>query len=74
MAYVTVDVDVYLTDFDTEDLIDELDSRGIVVGSHQTQASIVGELIRLIYEKRRLGMDYEAELDEMIYQSIGRAI
>lgn len=68
-TYVEVEVD--LEDFDTDDLIEELESRGrgLEVGS-QTGT----ELITAIYQKRRLGQDYQRELDELIYLGIGRII
>lgn len=68
-TYVEVEVD--LEDFDTDDLIEELESRGrgLEVGS-QTGT----ELIAAIYQKRRLGQDYQRELDELIYLGIGRIV
>lgn len=66
-TYVTVDVD--LDDFETHDLIEELEKRGkgFEVDSHTPT-----ELVRHIYEKRRTGQDYQRELDELIYVAIGR--
>ena len=64
MTYVTVDVD--LSEFDTEDLLEELDSRGGISGSD--------EMLNQIYELRRLGKDYDKLLDQYIYQKLGRAI
>ncbi len=68
-TYVEVEVD--LEDFDTDDLIEELESRGrgLEVGS-QTGT----ELITAIYQKRRLGKDYQRELDELIYLGIGKIV
>jgi hypothetical protein len=70
MTYVTVDVDVELTNFDTEDLINELESRGELIGSKSNN----GELVTAIYEKRRLGQDYQIELDNLIYQVTGKIL
>jgi hypothetical protein len=67
-TYVSVDVD--LGEFDTDDLIEELESRGKAVGS-LTDNSV---LVHSIYEKRRLGQDYQQELDELIYQVTGRIL
>lgn len=66
-----VEVDVELTDFDTDDLIEELESRGMgmEVSSHTGT-----ELITAIYLKRRLGQDYQRELDDLIYLGIGRIV
>lgn len=70
MTYITVDVDVDLTDFDTEELIDELESRGEFVGDNSGNSA----LVTAIYEKRRLGQDYQLELDQLIYEVTGRIL
>lgn len=72
MTYVTVDVD--LEEFDTDDLIDEVRSRGYTVNDNGLSIYDKNELIRVIYEKRRLGKDYQAELDQLILQEIGRIL
>ena len=70
-VYKEVEVDIELDDFDDDDLIDELERRGRgfeVLGQTPT------ELVRQIYEKRRLGRDYQQELDELIYVAIGKIV
>jgi hypothetical protein len=68
-TYVEVDVD--LDDFDTDDLIEELEKRG----KGMEVASQTGtELLTAIHEKRRLGKDYQSELDELIYVGIGKIV
>ena len=68
--YTEVEVDVDLSDFDTEDLLEELTSRGA-----GTQHSGDGqEILRTIYEKRRLGVDYQRELDELIWNGLGKVL
>ncbi len=64
-------VDVDLDDFDTDDLVEELERRGLgmEVGSETGT-----ELITAIYQKRRLGQDYQRELDELIYLGIGKIV
>jgi hypothetical protein len=70
-VYTEVEVDVELSDFDTDDLIEELESRG----KGMEVASRSGtELLTTIYEKRRLGQDYQRELEELIYVGIGRIV
>ena len=66
--YTEVEVDVDLGDFDTEDLLEELESRG----SLPTQAGDSVDILREIYEKRRLGQDYQQALDRLIWASLGR--
>jgi hypothetical protein len=68
--YKEVEVDVDLSDFDTEDLIDELESRGAGTGEFGDGK----ELLQGIYEKRRLGKDYQTELDQLIWLGLGRIV
>ena len=67
MPYVSVDID--LSDIDTEDLIEELQSR-----RKEIEFEIQNELVRKIYEKRRNGQDYQKELNELIYDTVGKII
>lgn len=67
--YTEVEVDVSLTDFDTDDLIEELESRGKMTGDSSTES---GDLVKQIYEKRKLGQDYEQELKDLIYNVLGK--
>ena len=64
-----VEVDVSLTDFDTDDLIEELESRGKMTGDNSTEN---GDLVKQIYEKRKLGQEYEQELQDLIYNVLGK--
>lgn len=71
-VYTEVEVDVSLSDFDTEDLLDELDSRGSLPTEGDVDAK---ELVNKIWLKRRVGNhDYQHELDQLIYQVLGRVI
>lgn len=69
---VNVDVDVDLGDFDTQDLIDELESRGYQ--PDEISESFEGSLLDKIFHLRRQGKDYQKELDEYLYLKTGRAI
>jgi hypothetical protein len=77
MPYVTVtadvNVDVDLCDFRTSDLVEELESRGETVTSGPVSDE-VRTIIENLYQKRRIGKDYQAELDELIHLSLGRVI
>jgi hypothetical protein len=71
-VYTEVEVDVDLGDFDTEDLLDELESRGAlpIGGAYDAK-----ELLGAIWLKRRVGRtDYETELDQLIYAGLGKVI
>jgi len=69
--YTEVEVDVELSDFDTDDLIEELESRG---KGMEVSSQTGTELLTAIYQKRRLGQDYQRELDELIYVGIGKIL
>lgn len=66
--YHSVLVDVDLCEFDTDDLISELESRGDFYKPNRNHI----DLITKIYEKRRLGQDIQRDLDDLIYDTIGR--
>ena len=68
--YKEVEVDVDLGDFDTDDLIEELESRGAGTGEFGDGKDI----LQAIYEKRRLGQNYQSELEQLIWLGLGRVI
>ena len=66
--YITTEVDIDISEFDTDDLIEELKSRDsdYVYGKDG--------LMEKIWILRREGRDYQAVLDELIYNTIGKII
>jgi len=71
-VYTEVEVDVDLGEFDTEDLLEELESRGAlpVDSTYDTK-----DLLTAIWLKRRMGrVDYQTELDQLIYAGLGHVI
>jgi len=66
--YTEVEVDVDISEFDTQDLIDELAARG------ELPVDDAKELLQTIYEKRRLGKDYQTELDQLIWMELGKVL
>jgi len=71
-VYTEVEVDVDISEFETEDLLDELESRGLlpVDGSIDSK-----ELLTAIWLKRRNGNNnYQEELDQLIYQVLGHVV
>ena len=68
--YTEVEVDVDLSDFETDDLIEELASRGAGTGEYGDGKDI----LMAIYERRRLGQDYQQELDQLIWLGLGRFV
>ena len=71
-VYTEVEVDVDISEFETEDLLDELASRGSLP---QEADDTSKELLEAIWLKRRLGNDnYQTELDQLIYQVLGHVV
>ena len=69
--YTEVEVDVDLSDFDTDDLIEELESRGAA----PVESGDANELLQAIWLKRRVGRtDYQTELDQLIYAGLGKIV
>jgi hypothetical protein len=68
--YTEVEVDVNLGDFDTDELVEELENRGSGVMDYGDGK----EVLQSIYEKRRLGQDYQQELDQLIWLGLGRVV
>ena len=68
--YTEVEVDVDLSEFDTDDLIEELTSRDAGIGGFGDGK----ELFEAIYLKRRLSQDYQSELTQLIWLGLGRVI
>jgi hypothetical protein len=75
MPYITaeVEVDVNLSDFDTDDLIAELEFRGEMPSNEGSFDA--KELLETIWLKRIQGNnDYQTELDLLIFQVLGHVI
>jgi hypothetical protein len=71
MTRIKIEVDVDISEFETEDLLDELESRG----SLPVEESFDKELLEKIWIKRRLNNhDYQTELDQLIYQVLGHVV
>jgi hypothetical protein len=72
--YVTAEVEVSLSEFDTDDLIEELESRGKDYNTNGVDADEMREVLEKIWTKRRLGSDYQPELDQLIWGVLGRVV
>ncbi len=86
MPIVEVEVDVSLSDFDTEDLLDELKSRGngaphspgsgLPEGYDPQEGKGTSAIAEACYEARRRGDDARALelIDRLIYAAMGRVV
>jgi len=71
MPYTTVDVEIDLDDFTTEDLVEELERRNAY------RQELPGELIEQlahIHHARLCGQPWEEELDRFLRDTLGKAI
>ena len=68
--YTEVEVDVDLSDFETDDLIEELESRG----AGATDYGDGKEILETIWLKRRQGKDYQTELEQLIWLGLGKVL
>lgn len=72
--YVTTEVEVSLEEFDTDELIDELESRGVDYNTNGVDGDEMREVLDQIWQKRRIGQDYQAQLDKLIYGVLGKVV
>ena len=66
-----VEVEVELDELSDDDLKEELERRGL---GAEVPESTATELIESIYLKRRVSKDYQTELEQLIYQTIGKIV
>ena len=69
--YTEVEVEVDISDFDTEDLIEELEDRDELPSRGLFNTN---ELVEQIWMLRRNGKDYQRQLDDLIYNVTGRIV
>lgn len=60
-------VEVDLEDYPTDELLDELRSRGQL--EHDSKRTLTK-----IWELKKLGKDFDAELDKLIYFELGKVL
>ena len=70
-VYTEVEVDVNIGDFETDDLLDELEERGALPPEGNINAK---ELVEQIYYLRRQGQPWEHLMDDLMYAVLGRIV
>ena len=73
-VYTEVEVEVDLSDFETEDLIEELEERGELPSGTGSGPYDSNEIVEQIWMRRRNGQDYQRQLDNLIYQVTGHIV
>ena len=74
MKYVTAEVEVDLSEFDTDDLIEELEQREMDFNTKYVDGEQMRLLLETIWQKRRIGQDYQRELDDLIQGVLGKVV
>lgn len=72
--YVTAEVEVDIEEFDTDELIEELERRGVDYNTNGVDGDEMREVLDQIWQKRRIGQDYQAQLDKLIYGVLGKVV
>jgi hypothetical protein len=67
-----VDIDVDMDDFGDDDILEEMERRGL--GAAVASPGDNLELLQSIFQKRRTGQTFDSELDQLIYNSLGRIV
>jgi hypothetical protein len=70
-VYTEVEVDVDLSDFETDDLLDELELRGELPVNADYNAK---DIVEQMYQLRRNGKPYDHLLDNLFYSVLGRVV
>lgn len=74
-VYKEFEVDIDLDDFETDDLIEELERRGKDYNTNGVDADAMREVLEQIWQKRRNGNnDYQHELDQLIWGVLGKVV
>lgn len=71
---VTAEAEVDLSDFDTDDLVEELESRGLDYNTQGVDADEMRLLLEQIWLKRRQGQEYQSDLDQLIWGILGKVV
>lgn len=72
--YVTAEVEVDLAEFETDDLIEELENRGVDYNTNGVDGDEMRGMLEQIWQRRRQGQDYQHELDQLIWGVLGRVL
>jgi hypothetical protein len=78
MSYIStsVDIDVHdvLDELDDDELIEELERRGLDMNTKYVDGDQMREWLTAIWLNRRHGKDYQRELDQLIYFGLGKIL
>ena len=73
-VYKEVEVKIDIDDFDTDELIEELERRGIDYNTNGVDGDEMRSVLEQVWQRRRQGQDYQQELDQLIWGVLGRVV
>lgn len=72
--YKEVEVEIDIDDFDTDELIEELERRGIDYNTNGVDGDEMRSVLEQVWQRRRQGQDYQHQLDQLIWGVLGRVV
>jgi hypothetical protein len=73
-VYKEVEVEIELEDFSDDELIEELERRGLDYNTQGVDGDEMRLVLEQIWQKRRCGQDYQKELDRLIWGVLGKIV
>ena len=73
-VYKEVEVEIDIDDFDTDELIEELERRGVDYNTNGVDGDEMRSVLEQVWQRRRQGQDYQQELDQLIWGVLGRMV
>ena len=73
-VYKEVEVEIDIDDFDTDELIEELERRGVDYNTNGVDGDEMRGVLEQIWLRRRQGQDYQQDLDRLIWGVLGRVV
>ena len=78
MSYISTSVDIdvqdVLDELDDDELIEEIERRGLDMNTKYVDGDQMREWLTAIWLNRRNGRDYQRELDQLIYFGLGKIV
>lgn len=71
---VYTEVEVDLSEFQTDDLVEKLENREYDYHTQGVDADAMRELLEQIWMRRRQGQDYQTSLDQLIWGVLGKVL
>jgi hypothetical protein len=73
-VYKEVEVEIDIDDFDTDELIEELEKRGIDYNTNGVDGDEMRSVLEQVWLRRRQGQDYQQDLDQLIWGVLGKIV